>query len=187
MTRLLFEDTLALGLLLAVLLAILAGIWTRLRTPGAWRALCAGLACAALLLAVQAWVVTDREKLESTVRQMSSWVEEGNVRAIVNLIDPAASFTGGRNRADFEKHLVRLLDRYDVKDPSVGKFEITRQAGEATLTSAAFCQIALPQGTFPVRSKWQLRFRLADGEWRIVDLRPVSIMDRPCESFFDID
>lgn len=187
MTSLLFEQPLTLGLLLATILAVLAWVWTRTRTTGAGRALLTGLILAPLLLAVQAWVVTDREKLEAAIRQMSAWVEKGNVKGIVSLIDPAATFAGGQDLAEFEKHLTWLLEKYEVQDPQVGGFEIAWNTGRADVTCAAFCQVGVPQGQFPVRSRWQLQFRLINGTWKVTDLRPISIMDRRYESFFDIN
>ncbi len=185
--RILFEEPFWLAITLLPVLFVLWGIWNRTRTTSAARALLAGLIAAPLLFVTQWLVVTDREKLERTTKQLSQAVERSDIDGVIKLIDPDVKFDGTYDREQFKDHLTYLLEKYTVEDPSVYGFLIELAGDHATVRCSARCRVNTPEWTSTVPSSWELTFKLTGDRWLITNLRPLKIADRNYDSFFGID
>ena len=186
MTEILFESPFWLGIVLAPVLFVLWGLWFRMRTPRATRGLLVGLVIASLLLVCQWLVVTDREKLQLTATRLSNAVGRHDIDAIIELIEPHAQFDGRFSRQDFRHHLVMLLDKYSVENPTIGGFVIEVAGDRATLRCSSMCHVELSGWSGNVPSSWELKFQLFEDGWLITDLRPLKIAGQDYHSFFGI-
>ncbi len=186
MTEILFESPFWLGIVLAPVLFVLWGLWFRMRTPRATRGLLVGLVIAPLLLVCQWLVVTDREKLQLTATRLSNAVGRHDIDAIIELIEPHAQFDGRFSRQDFRHHLVMLLDKYSVENPTIGGFVIEVAGDRATVRCSSMCHVELSGRAGNVPSSWELKFQLFEDGWLITDLRPLKIAGRDYSSFFGI-
>lgn len=186
MTEILFESPFWLGIVLAPVLFVLWGLWFRTRTPRAVRALLVGLVIAPLLFVCQWLVVTDREKLQLTATRLSNAVGRHDIDAIIELIEPDAQFDGRFSRQDFRHHLVMLLDKYSVENPTIGGFVIEIAGDRATVRCSSMCHVELSGWAGNVPSSWELKFQLFEDGWLITDLRPLKIAGRDYRSFFEI-
>ena len=183
----LFEDPFWLGFIAGPILFVLWGIWYRTRARAAARVLLAGLVLAPLLFAIQWLVVTDREAIEQVTRRLSKAVEHRDIDAVIELFDPGAAFDGGFDRGRFKEHLVHLLDKYTIKNPSVFGFVVEVDGTRGTVRCAARCDIESTVWNGPVPSNWELEFSRIDDHWLITNLRPLKIAGRNYSSFFEID
>ncbi len=187
MTEILFESPFWLGIVLAPVLFVLWGLWYRTRTPRAARVLLVGLVIMPLLFALQRLVVTDREKLQLTTTRLSNAVGRHDIDAIVELVEPNARFDGRFSRQDFRDHLVMLLEKYSVDNPTVGGFVIELAGDRATVRCSSMCHVERPNWAGTVPSSWELKFQLFERGWLITDLRPLKIAGREdYRSFFGI-
>ncbi len=186
MTEILFESPFWLGIVLAPVLFVLWGLWYRTRSPRAARVLLVGLVIALLLFACQRLVVTDREKLQITTIRLSNAVGRHDIDAIIELVEPNVRFEGGFSRQDFRDHLVMLLEKYSVENPTIGGFVIEITGDRATVRCSSMCDVDTPQWSGRVPSSWELEFQLFENGWLITDLRPLKIAGQDYSSFFGI-
>ena len=186
MTEILFESPFWLGIVLAPALFVLWGLWHRTRTPRAARALLVGLLISLLLFVCQRLVVTDREKLQLTATRLSSAVGRHDIDAIIELIEPTARFEGGFSRQDFRDHVVMLLEKYSVENPTIGGFVIEVAGDRATVRCSSMCHVEFSSWAGNVPSSWELKFRLFEEGWLITDLKPLKIAGQDYGSFFGI-
>ena len=186
MTEILFESPFWLGIVLAPVLFVLWGLWYRTRTPRAARVLLVGLVISPLLFVCQWLVVTDREKLQLTATRLSRAVGRHDIDAIIELIEPNARFDGRFPRQDFRDHLVMLLGKYSVDNPTIGGF-VTEVAGDrATVRCSSMRHVEFSSWAGNVPSSWELKFQLFENGWLITDLKPLKIAGKDYGSFFGI-
>ncbi len=186
MIEILFESPFWLGIVLAPVLFVLWGLWFRTRTLRAARVLLVGLVISPLLFALQWLVVTDPEKLQITTTRLSSAVGRHDIDAIVELVAPNARFDGRFSRQDFRDHLVMLLDKYSVENPTIGGFVIEVAGDRATVRCSSMCHVELSGRSGNVPSSWELKFQLFENGWLITDLKPLKIAGEDYRSFFGI-
>ena len=186
MTEILFESPFWLGIVLTPALFVLWGLWYRTRTPRAARVLLIGLVISPLLFVFQWLVVTDREKLQLTATRLSRAVGRHDIDAIIELIEPNARFDGRFSRQEFRGHLVMLLEKYSVENPTIGGFVIEVAGDRATVRCSSMCHVELPGWAGNVPSSWELKFQLFVDGWLITDLRPLKIAGQDYRSFFGI-
>ena len=186
MTEILFESPFWLGILLAPVLFVLWGLWYRTRTPKAARVFLVGLAIAPLVFVCQWMVVTDREKLQLTATRLSRAVGRHDIDAVIELIEPHARFDDRFSRQEFRGHLVMLLEKYSVENPTIGGFVIEVAGDRATVRCSSMCQVELPGWSGNVPSSWELKFQRFEDDWLITDLRPLKIAGQDYRSFFGI-
>lgn len=166
--HLLFENPLALWILLG-LGAVVAGIvWSR---TGSRRAVAVAVTLAALAVVVGlvAWLVeTDREKLIRTIDRMAAAADSGDAEAFIEYLSP--DYGNGPRGKDTLAGIVRLgfkMVRVKAESPI-----IQMDNGEATVTQVYNFRAA--PGTRATLTadrsviKWQGTFRPdADGQWRL--------------------
>ncbi len=186
MTEILFESPFWLVIVLAPVLFVLWGLWYRTRTPRAARALLVALVIAPTLFVCQWLVVTNREKLQLATTRLSSAVGRHDIDAIIELVEPNAQFDGRFSRQDFRDHLVMLLEKYSVDNPTIGGFVIEVAGDRATVRCSSMCHVELSGWAGNVPSSWELKFQLFEDGWLITDLRPLKIADQDYGSFFGI-
>ncbi len=174
LVRVFFEDLVLLLLVLAVGLAVTLAVrrrlMTSLRTHLLWifPVVCVGL------LAVQSWVVTDREAVRTLLKTMAYHAQEGDVpalepafaeNAVIQL--PAGDTTRGKSRVMNAIHLT--LQRYDLTAVGLSGFRIEVTGDTAKVEFQARCDIR-GQETLPYDntfSQWSVSLiRAADG-WQV--------------------
>ena len=187
MVEILFEDPFWLAFIAAPVLFVLWGVWYRTCTRTAAHLLLAGLVLVPLLFAMQWFVVTDREAITQVTRQFSDAVKQKDIDGVIDLFDPSAKFEGGFDRERFRKHLVYLLNKYAIQNPSVFGFVVEVDGSKGTIRCAASCDIKSNVWSGSVPSNWQLEFNRIDDHWLITHLKPLRIAGRNYSSFFEID
>jgi len=169
LTRLLFEDLPLLLLAQAVALALVLAAHRKWRTVRSRRMVWLSLGCCALLIALQHYVVTDREALRNMVRTMASAVEQGDVAALGKRFDDEISLGGYLGKKDAIKHAHISLQRYDINEARVSGFHIEVTGDTATVAFQAVCDI---QGVkenpyYSTPTQWQLGCVRRDDGWKV--------------------
>lgn len=184
MQTLLFESPWLLVPTLLVAQLVLVGIWSSRRTPLARRIMLGGFLICPLLLLVQAWVQTDRERLIDICRQMARRVEAVDPPGFVEFL--AQDFHSTGRSADglldaqgMLEELRQLLNTYRIEQPRLRSFQVQVTGNQANVRYAATCRVITPDQVWPlINSAWELGFVRQDDQWRVVtlDLRPTPTL-----------
>ena len=181
----LFESTTALGIVLAL---VLFGLLVRWRRTLKARPLLIGLGVAAVLLAVQALVVTPRERVLDLMRIVERDVVEGRTNGLEAVL--GRGFTAGdRNREAFLDFVHGEQQRIDVHSVRRSTTRVVEQRGdELTLRMQYGARITASSYTGSIASTWRITFAREGDAWRIVRIEPVRIglMDVPTWDDFEL-
>lgn len=162
-----FESLLLLLLVEVAALAIAIAVHRRRFTSGSRIGVFVTLAVCVVLLFVQRWVETDRERLEAVVTDMVDAVDDGDVPALARHVD--AQFSD--RRLDRERWLadVRMrLQRWQIDEARVGGFVVNVDGDEATVSFRAFCDWREgDRAESGVLSFWKLAFVRRDDGWKL--------------------
>ncbi len=174
LTWLLFESPAALLALLVPILFFLLVYWRR---GGRARPLLIGLAVAAVLLIVQAWVVRPREVAGYALGRIELDLLASRTDALANGVSP--SFRVGEwDRTRFLDEVSRALEKTQVEFLRRMELRVVRETADEFVVSASYLATVLARdagGGGSLRSRWQIRFRREYAGWRIVDVKPESI------------
>ena len=174
LARLLFESTLLLGGCLAVILFVLLVHWRRTLKP---RPLLIGLAIAALLLIVQAAVVTRWEHADRIMKQIEAAV-------LASQPEPIAMTLSSRFRiADMDWDDEEFLDRVrrymqavDVRTLRRRALEIEKNETDRFQTYVSYlADVGTRQVNGLVLSRWRIVFVEEDRAWRIISIEPTQL------------
>jgi hypothetical protein len=88
---LLFENAIVIAVMGGVFATLALVVFLARRTLGSLIALAAVVGMSLLLLAVERWVVTDREAVQGRTREALAAVESNNVERVLAFIDPGAA------------------------------------------------------------------------------------------------
>ena len=169
LTRLLFEDLPLLLLAEVAALALVLAAHRRWMTARSRRMVWMGLTLCVLLIAIQVFVVTDREALRDMVRTMARSVEQGDVAALGEKFDDGIIFGTYTGKEAVMKHAHLRLQQYDVNEARVSGFKIEVDGDAATVAFQVVCDLGGVQSTpyYATPSQWQLRcVRHPDG-WKV--------------------
>lgn len=178
LTWLLFESRIALGSLLGFVLFWLLVYWRRSLNP---RPLLIGLVAALLMMIVQAAVVTQRE----TAAAVMDRVEAAIVRSRVDELEPllAADFRYDQlTRSEFVEFVRTHLERVNVHTTGRGTIQPPTGGGDgrfsveipylSRISTREFSGQVLP-------TRWRIEFVREGGEWRISEITPLEILNKP--------
>jgi hypothetical protein len=174
LVRLLFESTLMLGGCLAVILFVLLVYWRRTLKP---RPLLIGLALTAVLLIVQAAVVTRWEHADRIMKRIEAAVLASQPEPIeATLSERFHIAETGWDRADFIKIVRSYMSRVDVHSLSRRALEVTAEQPDSFQIYISYLADASTRDYRQAGlSRWRIRFvREADG-WRIVSIEPTEL------------
>ena len=136
---------------------LLVCIWSWRRTKPTLYTLGAGFAVLPILLCVSAWVVTDRERIIQTCRDMASYVEACNLSGIEYGL--AEDFEmAGRDKDQFLKRLEMDCRRVRISDVGLGGFDVS--FGESNVGVASFRATARIQAEDLAYQWYMARWRL---------------------------
>ena len=173
-----FESTPALGGCLAVVLFLLLVHWRRTLKP---RAFLTGLAVAAILLIVQAIVVTHGEHASRIMATIE-------LEVLASRPDGLAPFLSERfyiedadwDRAEFLQRVRDYMERVDVRTLTRRKLEVEKNDGEQFQIYISYlADINTQDFDRPVLSRWRITFVHEANHWRILTIIPVSIDQTP--------
>jgi len=173
-----FESTLALGGCLAVVLFVLLVYWRRTLRP---RPLLIGLAVGAVLLAVQALVVTQREH---AVRIMDG-VERDVVASQPHnlgryLSDHFRIEETGWDKQRFLDRVREYMTRVEIRTLTRQRLEVEESSADRFQISVSYlASISTRDIAAPVLSRWLIVFVREGGPWRIQTIVPVALDRRP--------
>ena len=184
MQALLFESPWLLAPTLLVAQLALVGIWSSRRPPLPRRIILGGFLTCPLLLLVQAWVQTDRERLIDICRQMARRVEAVDPPGFVEFLaqdfhSSGRSADGPLDARDMLDELRQLLNTYRIEQPRLRRFHVLVTGDQANVRYAATCRVITPDQVWPlINSAWELDFVRQDGQWRVVtlDMRPTPTL-----------
>lgn len=186
MQALLFERPLLLIAVLAAVQFALTWHWARSRTRRASRVALTALILFPLLLALQAWVVTDRERVTAVCREMADAMDAGEVARVGSHVSPTFA-VGTMDRPALLEALEGVLTRVKVEEPRLTDFEVTTDGDQARATFAASCRLvtagAIESGML---SRWELTFRRIDRRWQVVEIRPIPTPWLPHRSLDEV-
>ena len=144
--------------------------WVRRSARPAGRLLGGYLALCVALLAVQALVVTDAEKIRRITRELADAVDFGRVAVIrAHLADDFAAW--GHDRDGFMEMVYRELETYRVDDVWVGgaELQIGREQGQIEFTARA--RVGTEEtGLHPYMERWRLAFRREGKTWLVTQV-----------------
>ena len=168
LTRLLFEDLPILLLAEVAALALVLAAHRRWMTDRSRRMVWMSVACCALLIAIQKFVVTDREALREMVRTMARAVEQGDIAALDERFDDEIILGTYTGKEAVMKHARLRLQKYDVNEARVSGFQIEVDGDAATVAFQAVFDVRGVQANpyYATPTQWQLRFLRHPDGWK---------------------
>ena len=175
---LLFESPPALGAVLALALFVLLAYWRRTLRP---RPFLIGLAAAALLLVVQALVVTRREHADRIMDAIERDV-------VGSRPDRLGAFLSGRfyieetgwDKSRFLERVRDYMAHAAVRTLARRKLEVEQSGPDRFQIYISYlADISTREFDSPVLSRWRIGFVREAGGWRIATIIPISIDQRP--------
>ena len=138
----------------------------------------------AVLLAINYFVVTQREAIGSQLDKLLNACEMGNIDAIAALLDDDVT-ASGMNKTELVEQVREVFGRMDL--------DILRSSAENNPPSrvtkiTALTQIRSKSGTSygAVPSQWTITFRKPEKEWLIWEIQPISLQGRPVNDIRDV-
>lgn len=168
---LLFESPARLASLCAFVCLVLLVLWRRTGTAGRRKAFLGALAASLVLLALQAVVVTDHERIVQLLNALADAAE----RADLDTIEPSIDESYHDSHGDRATLLVRIRDRltrYTIRNASLSAFEITVDGDEATAAFRVIADVNDRDSSFPATpSRWEVSLIRRGGVWRVRSIR----------------
>ena len=175
-SSLLFEEPIALATICIGGEFLLLWVWSRRRTRLAAQAMWMGAVAAIVLPGLSLAVVTPREQIIQTCRELGKAVDEGDMEVISARFSPSFS-TDGWDRDELVRRAIRALTRVRVDQVRLRHFEIDfLDKQQATATFDATCNVRTTDGfagTLP--SRWELSFRKVGTQWVVSALKSIPV------------
>ena len=196
MIAILFESPWLLLVLLAAMQFGLLMIWWRRRTRAWSRIVIAGLAAMATLPLLSHLIVTPRERIVRTCRELAVMVEAGDVAGIGGHL--ADDFeVAGMNRTELLVRVEKTIKRYVVENVRLHAFAVIfPRKDEGVAEFNAVCRIRSAE--MPIErllSRWRLTFRGPsrgqgrgqgrDGSWQVTKIEVVPTPLSPIRNVRD--
>lgn len=180
MSALFFERVwLLLGLLVAAQFALIA-CWSRRRSRGSARIVWMGFVSIPMLATISLAVVTPRESIIVTCRELAVHIDRGDLSAVGVLLSDDFR-TAELDRNEFMDRLREGLTRYKIDHPRLGHFRVDFPAQkQAVVTFSATCRVrSVDAPSRLVPSRWRIGFRQDQGLWKVVQIETVSTPHSP--------
>jgi hypothetical protein len=189
MSELLFEK---FWLLLLIALVVSGGViyWAmQRRTKKLMRAAKVVPVVFAFLLALNVWVITEREAIREQTNQLIRVCEQGSAEALGAMLDPQFS-AQGLSGGDFVEQVSEAFERLKIPNVTLLGVEIKPggQAGKPVVKLVTFAHIVGKGGNDygNVRSAWELTYIKRDTGWYLYELRPLSIQMKPVSDIREV-
>jgi len=177
---------------LVLLQLMLIHRWSKYRTDVARRLVLGGFVILPLLCVLQAVVVTDREQLVITCRQVAGAVQKHDLRGLAEFVSDdfqgdASSIGDGLDRSHFLDMVENLLNTYQIEEVRLTGFEVEVAGDRATVSYSSTCRVVTRESMIArVPSRWELVFKRESPGWRIVQIRPLPTQFFPYRKLSDI-
>lgn len=134
-----------------------------------------GLAVSAILLGVQNFVTTPRERALAMLMPIERELPLGHTQALATELDESFS-AGGLTRAQLLDAIRAELREFRVVSLRRVDLRIESAAGDEMRVVAAYvAQLAGRDMSGTMRSRWQITLRHAAGGWRIAAIEPLFV------------
>jgi hypothetical protein len=170
---LLFENRIALLVMLGLTEFVVLWVWARWRTRRTRNAVFAGLVLSIVLLVVQTVVVTDRERIIALCNSLAAAVENGKIAAVAEHLAPDFR-SDGVDRDRLLADLTRLLTRVHVEETQLSNFRVSFADGQAHAEFDAACRVmagGYVEGG--VGTSWRLTLRQTNETWQVLAIELV--------------
>jgi len=175
LARLFFEDLTLLLVAEFAALAVVLGIHRRRFTAKTRRGIWITLAVCAALIAVQFAVSTDREQIKDLIKTLADAVDRGDLTTIEDGLDENFE-SENNNKQQYMALVKKNLQRWQIDEAKVRKFEIELQGKSATVTFSAWCDARNPkQVYYSNRSQWRLECVKGDIGWKVAGIKLLKI------------
>jgi hypothetical protein len=177
-TQFLFESPMQLASVCGIVCLVLLVMWRRTGSAGRRKAFLAAAALSCLLLALQAVVVTDRERIVWLMDDLAKAVEAADIDRIEQSID-ADYKDDSYDRTTFLAHVRNELTHYSVRGARLSAFKVSVSGNEATVSFRVVCEIRDRDGMFvSVLSRWQVDLVRRDTGWMVRSTRRLELGPR---------
>ena len=173
---LLFENTIVLAGMLAIILLLFLFRWANRRDQASVRWLLIAVGVVGGLPMLSALVVTQREEVIATCQSLARAVDNGDLAAIGEFLDQAC-VVGGISRPEFLERLEDVLTRFRVDQPRLRAFEVmVDKAGRSVAEFTASAQIRGIENVWDrVPTKWRVSLRRVGDAWRATEIESIPI------------
>jgi hypothetical protein len=188
MTELLFEKFwLMLGLGIIASGSVIAWAYQR-RTTKLIRAAKIVPIAFAVLLALNWWVITDREAIRTQIDKLVAACEQGDADAMGKLLDKQFS-AQGLTRADLVTDVKQVFENLHIANVWLRdvQIDVERQTPIVKMATSASIVSHSNNNYGSVLSDWELEFvKREEKGWLIYNLRPLSVMLRPVDDIREV-
>jgi hypothetical protein len=171
MKELLFEDPMPIYVVLGILEIIMAAVWYRGRVKRVAIALAVPPLLAGVFLAMDVLVVTDREKLDLSLREIATDLQRGDIQAATQFLsdDFGGYYNSPKGAAEACEKAMRM---YGIKKVSVSdvRTELYNES-MAKVQARTFVDFDVPgfgQGRQAI--DWTIHWALRNGQWKIIEV-----------------
>ncbi len=175
-TSLLFERPIALITICIGGEFLLLWVWSRQRTRWAARATWIGAAVSVVLPGISVSVVTPRERIIQTCRELGRAVDDGDMDALTARMAPGFS-SDGWDRNDFVGRMAQTLTRARLDQVRLRHFEV--ELTNKKLASATFdatCNVRTTDGFVgALPSTWKLLLQNDGGHWVVSGVESIPV------------
>jgi len=186
LVELLLESPYRLAILCALGCLVLLVLWRRTLSAARRKAFLAGVSVSAILLLLQAIVVTDRERIIALMNGLAEAVIEPDFERIERAIDP--EYDDGRRTKSALMALIRdRLSGTTVERARLYGFEVDVRGERATTRFRAMSSGRV--GDTPVvniPSAWQVDLIRRGRQWTITAIRPTRVNLRDAGDLDDV-
>ena len=182
---LLFENRIALLVVLGLAEFVVLWVWARWRTRCTRNAVLAGLVLSILLLIVQTVVVTDRERIITLCNSLAAAVENGKIATVAEHLAPDFR-SDGVDRDRLLAELTRLLTRVHVEETQLSNFRVSFADGQTRAEFDATCRVmagGYVEGG--VGTSWRLTLRRTNETWQVLAIELVPTPFFPFRTLAD--
>lgn len=168
LTRLLFEDLSVLLPVEVVVLAIVVGVYRRMRTRGSRGAVWIALGVCVGLVALQQLIVTDREAIRAMVERIADAVQEGDVNSLGEHFADDVVFENDQGKPAVLQRARIVLQQYDINTARVSGFTIEVDGDDAAADFQAMADVrGSGEPSYNVPTRWKLQCRRGPLGWRV--------------------
>jgi len=177
MKQLLFEDPMPIYVALGVIEIIMAAVWYRGRVKRVAIALAIPPLLAGGFLAMDLLVVTDREKLDRSLREIAADIQQGDIKGAMEFL--ADDFGGhyGTTKGAAEA-CEKAMKTYGIRKVSVtsAQTELLNDS-MAKVQARTIVEFEVPgfgQGRQAI--DWTIHWALRNGQWKIIDVNEPKLL-----------
>ncbi|NOZ23893.1 MAG: nuclear transport factor 2 family protein [Planctomycetes bacterium] len=131
-------------------------------------------------------IVTDRERLEATIKDLHHVVEKADAGKVIAFLAPDYHFQD-KTRDDmlaFGQKMLKLTGPMKIK---VIEEKLNINGSLAVYESTILATLSNPSGDLPyagaqVPSQWRLSFKKEGDKWLIYQVEPISLFNQPVRS-----